>query len=419
MRQWKALGVVGVLAVAGFVGGVGAEEWPQWRGPKDDGIVREEKIAEKWPAGGPKKLWEKEVGVGFSSPVGMGGKVYVFAMSGGKDTLYCFDAASGAEGWKQSYETKLEGHMPRESLTKDWTGTRASPVIEGDKIYTYGFSGDLVCRELADGKLVWHTNVLAETGARPITWAQASNPTIDGDVIYVQGGSGGALAVAVNKKDGKVIWKAEEALGGYAKVTVADVGGQKQLIVFGGKALYGLNPADGKTLWSEPYETEYDVNAATPIYKDGKVLVTSSYRQGRITLYEVTAGGVKKVWSNKDITMRFQPPIVEDGYIYGTQKDPGFVTCLKWEDGSVVWRSTEKISQGGSLLRVGGDKMILMSQTGEGILARVTPKGLEKLSEAKLVADNSKNVWSTPLVYQGKLFVKGRDGLACYDIGAK
>jgi outer membrane protein assembly factor BamB len=399
-----------------LAGVVSADEWPQWRGPRDDGIVREEKIAESWPKEGPRKLWQKDIGVGFASPVAAGGKVYAFAMVGPTDTLYCFDAAKGAELWKQTYKTKLQGQMPRESLTRDWTGTRASPVIEGDKIYTYGFSGDLVCRELADGKLVWHTNILAETGATPITWAQSSNPTIDGDVIYVQGGKGGALAVAVNKKDGSMIWKAEEALGGYAKVTVADVAGQKQLIVFGGKALYGLSPVDGKTLWSEPYETDYDVNAATPIYRDGKLLVTSSYSQGRITLYELTATGVKKVWSNKELKMRFQPPIVEDGYIYGVDGDPGTIKCLKWDDGSRVWQG-DRISQGGSIVKV-GDKLIAMSQTGKVILARATPQKYEKISEADLVA-RTNNAWSTPLVYQGMLYVKGRNELACYDIAGK
>jgi outer membrane protein assembly factor BamB len=398
------------LALAGVVA---AEEWPQWRGPKDDGIVREEKIAESWPAGGPRKLWEQQVGTGFASPVAVEGKVYVFAIAGSTDTLYCFDAAAGKELWKQGYQSKLAGQMPREALRPDWTGTRASPVIESGKIYTYGFGGDLVCRDLADGKLLWHTNVLTETDATPITWAQASNPTIDGDVVYVQGGKGGALAVAVNKTDGKIIWKAEEALGGYAKITVADVAGQKQLIVFGGKALYGLNPADGKTLWSEPYETEYDVNAATPIYRDGKLLVTSSYRQGRITLYELSPSGLKTLWTNKEIKMRFQPPIVEDGYIYGTDGEPGTIKCLKWDDGSRVWQG-DRISQGGSLVKV-GDKLIAMSQTGKVILARATPQKYEKISEADLVA-RTNNAWSTPLVYQGKLFVKGRNELAAYDI---
>ena len=111
------------------------------------------KHAESWPSGGPKKLWQKDVGVGFSSPVAVGGKVYVFAMVGPTDTLYCFDAAKGTEVWKKTYQSKFEGQMPGDSLRPDWTGTRASPVIEAaeGKIYTYGFSGDLVCREVADG----------------------------------------------------------------------------------------------------------------------------------------------------------------------------------------------------------------------------------------------------------------------------
>ena len=448
LKTLAAVGWVSLLALPALP--AFAEEWPQWRGPRDDGIVRGEKLADSWPAAGPKKLWETEVGVGFSSPVAAGGKVYLFTLDGDKDTLYAFDAEKGTPLWKQQADSLYTGEMQGAAMAKDWTGTRASPVIEagggdgqreaagGGRIYTYGFRGDLICRELATGKLVWHVNVVTDTKTQPITWGQGSNPLIDGDVIYVQGGVNGPTVVAINKKSGKLLWQSENlpadpALagndreehgrgevdkGGYARPILADIGGTRQLVVFGGEALWGFDPKTGKTLWKHPWPTEYDVNAATPIYHEGRLFITSAYSRppARCAQFELSAAGAKQVWTNNQLTAKYQPPILAAGHLYGNSE--GAVRCLRWEDGKTVWTAKDRINQGGSLLRIAPDKLLMFSDTGKAILARATPEAYEKLAEAQVVARTG-NAWSTPLVYRGKMYVKGRTDFACYDVGAK
>ena len=413
-----------------------ADEWPQWRGPKDDGIVRQEKVAEKWPKDGPKKLWEAQVGIGFSSPVAVDGKVYLFAIEGGKDTAYCFDAEKGTVVWKQQADSLYTGEMNDAAMRNDWTGTRASPVIEGDRVYTYGFRGDLICREVGSGKTVWHTNIVNETNTRPITWGQGSNPLIEGDTIYVQGGINGPTAVAVNKKTGKLLWQSENLpadtakddpddygrgepdKGGYARPILVDVQGTKQLIVFGGEALWAFDPKTGKTLWSHPWQTQYDVNAATPIYHDGRLFITSAYGKppARCAQFELSPTGVKEVWKNNQLTAKYQPPILDGGYLYGNSE--GAVRCLRWEDGKPMWTARDRIDQGGSLVRIMPDKLLMFTENGKAILARATPEKYEKLSEFQAV-ERAPNAWSTPLVYRGKMYAKGRNDFVCYDIGAK
>ena len=434
MQTMKCFAFAAVVCALGLP--ASAEEWPQWRGPRNDGIVRDAKIAESWPADGPVKLWEAEVGIGFSSPVAVDGKVYLLAMEDGQDTTYAFDANSGAPLWKEKTESLYNGEMPGPSMAKDWTGSRASPVVEGDRIYTYGFRGDLVCRDVASGKLVWHTNVVNETGTKPITWGQGSNPLIDGDVIYVQGGINGPTAVAIDKKTGKLIWKTENLppdtnmqdpddygrgemdKGGYAQPVLIDAGGTKQLIVFGGEALWAFEPKTGKTIWSHKWPTEYDVNAATPIFHEGKLFITSAYGKppARCAQFEVSAKGVKVVWTNNQLTAKYQPPILDDGHLYGNSE--GAVRCLDWKTGKTLWTAKDRISQGGSLVRIAPDKLLMFSQTGKATLARATPKGYEKLAEAQVV-ERTDNAWSTPLVYRGKMYVKGRGDFVCYDIGVK
>ena len=413
-----------------------AEEWPQWRGPRHDGIVRDAKVAEAWPEGGPKKLWEAEVGVGFSSPVAVDGKVFLFMIEGGKDTTYAFDAETGTAVWKKQSDSLYKGEMQGAAMAKDWTGTRASPVIENNRLYTYGFRGDLVCRDVATGDVVWHVNVVNETNTKPITWGQGSNPLIEGDVIYVQGGINGPAAVCVDKNTGRLVWQSENLApdaskpdpddygkgevdkGGYARPVLVDVQGAKQLIVFAGEVLYAFDPKTGKTIWGQPWQTEYDVNAATPIFHEGRLFVTSAYSKppARCAMFELSPTGAKQVWSNNQLTAKYQPPILDDGHLYGNSE--GTVRCLRWEDGKTVWTAKDRINQGGSMVRLAPDKLLMFSDIGKATLARATPEKYEKLGEFQAV-ERTGNAWSTPLVYRGKAYFKGRNDLVCYDLAGK
>src|SRR5688500_7444495 len=215
-----------------------AEDWPKWRGPRGDGISRETGLAERWPDAGPPKLWSAEVGLGYASPVAVGGRVYLFTTAGGQDTLTCFDAVTGKivwnvqdkPGWIRSYEV-----------------TRATPTIEADRIYTLGGAGDLTCRRLSDGGQVWTVNILKHKGADPLRWGTASAPLIHGNLVYVQGGETGPVAMAVDKNSGSVAWQSEAAgQAGDAALGVIDARGPPQWIAFAGDALRGMGPAAGR-----------------------------------------------------------------------------------------------------------------------------------------------------------------------------
>jgi outer membrane protein assembly factor BamB len=335
--------------------------------------------------------------------------------------------------WKEQSDSLYKGEMNGAAMAKDWTGSRASVVIDGDRLYTYGLRGDLLCRERATGKQVWHTNVVNETKTKPITWGQGSNPLIVGDRIYVQGGINGPAAACLDKKSGKILWQSENLpadtakedpdeygrgepdKGGYARPILVDVKGTKQLIVFAGEALWAFNPDTGKTIWSHPWQTQYDVNAATPIHHEGKLFITSAYGKppARCAMFELSPTGVKEVWKNNQLTAKYQPPILDNGHIYGNSE--GAVRCLRWEDGKTVWTAKDRIGQGGSLVRIAPDKLLMFDEIGKATLARATPEKYEKLSEFQAV-ERTSNAWSTPLVYRGRMYVKGRTDFVCYDI---
>ena len=221
------------------------EEWPKWLGPNGTGISTEKGLADKWPDGGPAKLWTVDVGLGFTSPIALDGVVYIFAMQGDKDVLMALNADDGATIWSQSYPV---GHKPGQpQATNEANGLpvpNATPTIDGDRIYTYGGGGDLVCRELKTGKEVWKLNVLDETGSTVLDLNQASAPLVTDKLIYVQNGTGSCTAVAVEKTTGKLAWKSQATgAGGYAAIIQVQVAGKLQLIVFGGTATLRHGPA--------------------------------------------------------------------------------------------------------------------------------------------------------------------------------
>lgn len=392
-----------------------AEDWPRWRGPRGDGISMETNIQDKWPADGLRKLWSHKVGIGFASPVAVEGKVYLFTLEGKSERLTCYDAQSGNVIWQQEYQGGW-------TAASSFPGTRATPWIENGRIYTYGGASDLVARNLADGKELWRTNIFKETGVREaLTWGQASSPLIVGDLIYVQNGKGGPVAVAVNKNDGKIAWKAQAVgLGGYAQPVLIDVEGTRQLIVFGGEIVYALNPQTGATIWQQPWETKYEVNATTPVYRDGHLLVTSGYDSGSMML-KVGPAGATKLWEhrgsagNKHVKSRFQGVILEGDNLYANSE--GTLRCMSWPDGKIKWENRAvRLGAGGSIVKA-GDKLIALGERGTLYLFKATPEGSEKISELE-VAEGDRN-WATPLIYNGKLYVKTIDEFICFDVKAQ
>jgi outer membrane protein assembly factor BamB len=383
--------------------------WPKWLGPEGTGVSTETGLAESWPEGGPKKLWEFSVGIGYSSPVALDGKIYFFAQEGSKDTLRCFEADSGKVLWTQSYDREGDFNYP---------GTRATPTIENNRIYTHGSAGDLVCRELADGALVWRTNVLKETNAKPINWGSASSPLISGDHIFVQCGmEGDATAVCVDKKTGKLVWKSEaKSQAGYSSLILIDAGSSQQLVVYAGDRVYGMDPKSGKTLWTETFKADYDVTAATPVFRAPHLLITATRRPGAMVL-SVTPDGTKKLFEKPSVASKFQPPILDGNLLFANSN--GVLTCVTWPDLEVKWTARGRelnLGPGGSLVRV-GDKLITLSERGRLSLVRAAESEGKLISQVQLF--DYSQVWSTPMIYRGKLYCKGEKDLVCLDIAAK
>jgi hypothetical protein len=325
--------------------------------------------------------------------------------------LTAIRAASGEIVWQKSYPAPMNVDHP---------GMRATPTIEGDRIYTFGVGGDLVAWNRSDGAIIWRCNVLQETHSQPIRWGCASSAVIDGQRIYVQCGTGGPTAVAVDKDTGKILWKSQaQSDAGYSTIEPVASEKEKMLLVLGGDHFIGMDTDGGKTLWSIPFETEYKINACTPLVHEDRVLLINEYKQGKTLMLQLRGRQEpQKVWEDTELRSRTGTPILEGDNFYINNR--GTIECRRWADGNAVWRCQDKALDlgpvGGPLVRA-GELMIAYSEHGRVSLTKMTPAGCELRGQVTLFDEGE--TWATPLIYGGRLYVRGNNDLVCLDIAAK
>ncbi len=195
--------LLGVCIVLAAAGPAAADDWPQWLGPQRDGVWREKGILDKFPAGGPKILWRKPIGQGYSGPAVAGGRVYVMdrqKLGAGTERVLCLNAADGALVWKHEYAcTYGKIGFP--------TGPRTTPLIHGGKVYMLGTMGDLFCLDAATGKPLWHRNFVKDLKAPVPLWGWSAHPLLVGDKLICTVGTNGCGAVAFDAGTGRELWR--------------------------------------------------------------------------------------------------------------------------------------------------------------------------------------------------------------------
>lgn len=309
-----------VCVLAGLSGGASLQaadspSWPQFHGPKGDNHSPAAGLLKSWPSDGPKLTWTaKGIGTGFSSVTLSGGTIYT-AGNIGDDTVI---SALDLDG-KQQWQVKNG---------KAWTagpgGTRATPTIDGNRLYSMNPYGDVVCLDAKTGEKVWGLNILKDFGSRNITWGLAESLVIDGDRVICLPGGPKVSVVALDKNTGKTVWKAPSAegdLAGYATAVIVKHGGLRIILTMTAKALIGVNADSGTLLFRYPHETAYDVNATTPIFHDGQVFASSGYGTTGSVMLKIDVDGekasVEKVWASRDLDNHHGGVILVDGYLYG------------------------------------------------------------------------------------------------------
>lgn len=390
----------------------GTADWTNWRGPNSEGKSLSKGIKTDW-SGGLVKLWnvnylcQDKSTASWASSVVQGNRLIVPGRDKKNDLVFCINADNGELVWTGSYQA--------ETASSHGPGSRATPFIDNDRVYTFGRSGDLVCWQLEDGKMLWRKNVKEIGGVEP-SWGFSSSPLVFEDKVIVQGG-GKALVVAYDKVTGEVHWKSMEGEAGYAATITMNIENESMLLVYHGKGLSCVNPADGKPLWTVSWPTEYGVNATTPIVSNDIIFHTSGYKMGCEAI-KVTKNGYSVIWKNNNMEAQHSDPVLIDGYLYGysgeSGRNVGEFKCLELSSGKQMW-STSLIGQGTTTFVDG--HLICQDLKGNLFLIKPDKSAFNKVAEFKSALEEVKNpAWTVPVVANGKLYLRYMQQLVCYKL---
>lgn len=394
---------------AAKAGGEAARDWPQFLGPNRNGTYSSSDIA-PWSPGGPKVLWHKEVGQGFSGPVVSEGKLILFHRLADKETIECLDSKTGARIWLADYPTHYQDDFGFDE------GPRATPTVHDGKIYTFGAEGMLNCWELSNGKNVFHVDTRQQFTAAKGFFGMACSPLVEGNAVIENiGGGQGAGIVAFDKSTGKLLWRATDDEASYSSPVAATLGGKRQILVFNRAGLVALDPGSGNVVFQFRWRSRIreSVNAATPLVIIDQVFISATYGTGA-ALLRITDSGPQTLWSGDNIlSNHYSTSVYHDGFLYGfdgRQEMGQNLRCVEFKTGKVRWSQD---NFGAGTLMCAGDKLLVLTEKGELILADASPSAFKPLARAQILSFNSR---AYPALAGGLYYARSKDKLVCVDL---
>lgn len=406
-----------------------AEDWPQWRGPARDGVWREEGIVEQLPQDGDGWLprrWSVPIGPGYSGPTVADGRVYVTDRQANEadqvERILCFSEATGELLWKHTYQARY---------TIDYkAGPRACVTIDQGRAYALGAMGHLHCLDAATGKLHWMRDLdsdyqISRSRRMPI-WGIAAAPLIVGELVVLQLGAEDHCLVALNKLTGKQVWSALDDRASYSAPITYQQAGTSLVLCWTGDSIAGVEAETGKVAWRLPFQPRnMPIGIATPVVRQNRVFVTSFYDGSMLVELDPAKLAARQVYhrvgrSERDtdaLQSIMSTPVWIADHIYGVDSY-GELRCLTAADGERVWEdqtATPRDRWSNIHLVQNADKVWMFNEAGELLVTRLSPKGLQTLSRAKLLAPTPEQLsrrrrggvcWSHPAFANRHVFAR-------------
>ncbi|HVR72302.1 MAG TPA: PQQ-binding-like beta-propeller repeat protein [Vicinamibacteria bacterium] len=405
-RVGAPLAVFAVLATA-----AAAQEWPQWRGPGRDGLVPG-KVALAWPRA-LTPAWKVPIGIGYSSPVVSGPRVFTFAREGENEVAASLDLATGQAVWRESYPAPYTVNSAAAGHGK---GPKSTPVVHGGRLYTLGIGGILSALDAATGRLLWRKDFRGQYRDNAPIYGTAMSPVVaDGLLVAHVGGANDGALTAFGAERGDVRWAWKGDGPAYASPVVADVGGVRQVVTQTQKQLVGLSLSKGELLWSLPFTTPYEQNAVTPVVS-GDVVVYSGLGQGLRAARIARTGGTwaaEPVWHNDEVSLYMSSPVLDGGRLFGfSHKNKGQFFAVDAATGKTLWVSEGRQGENAAVLAARA-ALLLLTNDGELIVAKKDARAFAPIA-TYTVADSA--TWAHPALVGTTLLVKDHETLAQWRI---
>ena len=414
MRNLPLTTVFCLLAVAVFSAqqppATAPAEWHQWRGPNRDGISAETGLLQTWPKSGPPQVWRTTgLGNGYSSFSSSSGRLYTLGARAGTEYVMAFDRATGKKAWEYVNGRRFENDRG--------DGPRSTPTVEGDRLYVLGGSGDLTCLDHATGKRIWSVNIVQKFGGNNPYWGYSESPLIVGDRILVNAGGSRSSIVAVSKADGSTLWQQHNDDAGYSSPMLLRTGSLTQVVYFTGSRALAVDPRDGRLLWSYNKVANGTANIATPIVKGTRVFMSSDYGTGA-ALLDIRAAGnfasANEVYFTRDMRNHHSSSVLIGDHLYGFSSS--ILTAMMFDTGKTVWRDR---SVGKGSLIFADNRLYLYSEDGVVGLAEASPEGYREHGRFTLASQSGSPTWSHPIISNGLMIIRDQDAMYAYDVRAR
>ena len=388
-------------------------DWAQWGGPHRNFTSEAKGLASTWPATGPRRLWQRELGEGYSAIAAENGKLFTMYRKGENEIVIALDAATGKTLWEYSYAAPFS---PQYDMSNG-PGPHATPLVIGNLVFTSGATGKFNCLDKKTGKSLWSHDLINEFhGTLRVNGYSCSPIAYKDKVIMMVGGPASSL-IAFNQKDGSVVWKKHDFKNSTSSPIVINVDGQDQLVAFMWGEVVGVDPNNGNLLWSHPHPVEYGLNTSTPVWGPDNLLFISSGYDGGSRVIKLSRVGdkttIEELWAHRLMRVHFTNAIRVDDLIYGSSGDfgPAPFTAINVKTGKVLWRN--RTFPRASFL-VADKRFIILDEDGHLLLATATAEGLTVTSKVELLSNQA---WTAPSLVGTRLYLRDRKNIMAVELG--
>jgi outer membrane protein assembly factor BamB len=405
-------------------------QWPQWGGPRRDFTVDAKGLADKWPDGGPRKLWNRELGDGYATIAVDDGLLFTMYRVGEDEFAVALDSKTGQTVWEHKSPSPFTKVMAEYG-----PGPHTTPLIVGNHVYTIGTNMVMHCFEKKTGQVAWKHDIANEFGAPIPERGYGCSPIAYKNTVIVpvdrkrEGGPPGAAAadrkeggegqmlVAFDAESGSPVWKKQDFEIGYASPILINLAGEEQLVFFSATHLTGLNPSTGDLLWSHPHPTQFGANLSTPLYfGDGIIFCSAAYDSGARAVKLTKKEGKtvpEELWFSKKMRIHHGNAVRVNDFVCGSSGDfgPAFFMAVEPKTGNILWR--ERGFKKANVVQADG-KLIILDEDGELALAVATREGLKVQSQAKV---GERYAWAAPTLVGKILYIRDRKNIMALDLG--
>jgi outer membrane protein assembly factor BamB len=398
-----------------------AQQISGWREENRTGVSTETGLLKSWPATGPILLWSTpELSKGYSSVSFGNNTIYTTGIKDSADVLYALNLNG-----KMLWQAKM-GRAWNESFPE----SRATPTVEGDKVYTCSGYGDIACIDGITGKIIWSYKASEQNKGTYGNWGIAEALLLDGDKLYFSPGGPETMTIALNKATGNLIWKSASLNDkpGYVSPILIEHAGKKMIVNVSLGHVFAVDASNGEILWTvaherpESFKSDWDfIKCVTPLYHNGMVYITGGYDTGGMMISIADDGkSANVIWTDKVLDVHHGGVVLVDGYIYGSNwlnNGNGNWCCIEWKTGKKMWE--EHWNCKGSIISAEGMLYIYDEKKGNVGLLKANPEKFDLVSSFQVTQGASGPFWAHPVIHNGVLYLRHNNALMAYDIKAK